>query len=66
MYRWKALNKGYNFSLDFIAIGGLHAMLWAPKVAGIPFMGISKLPLGSPGTKCHLDVGLVERHKVYY
>jgi hypothetical protein len=20
----------------------------------------------SPGTKCHLDVGLVERHKVYY
>jgi len=24
------------------------------------------LPLGSPKTKCHLDVGLVERHKVYY
>jgi len=23
-------------------------------------------PLGSLGTKCHLDVGLVERHKVYY
>jgi hypothetical protein len=21
---------------------------------------------GSPGTKCHLDMGLVERHKVYY
>jgi hypothetical protein len=21
---------------------------------------------GSPGTKCHLDVGLVEKHKVYY
>jgi hypothetical protein len=21
---------------------------------------------GSLGTKCHLDVGLVERHKVYY
>jgi hypothetical protein len=20
----------------------------------------------TPGTKCHLDVGLVERHKVYY
>jgi hypothetical protein len=20
-------------------------------------------PLGSPGTKCHLDVGLVERHR---
>ncbi len=23
-------------------------------------------PLGSSGTKCHLDVGFVERHKVYY
>jgi hypothetical protein len=29
-------------------------------------LGISGLSLGSPGTKCHLDVGLVERHKVYY
>jgi hypothetical protein len=29
-------------------------------------MRISGLPLGSPRTKCHLDVGLVERHKVYY
>ncbi len=29
-------------------------------------MGIPRLPLGSPRTKCHLDVGLVERHKIYY
>jgi hypothetical protein len=29
-------------------------------------LGISGLPFGSLGTKCHLDVGLVERHKVYY
>ncbi len=29
-------------------------------------MGISKLPLESPRTKCHLDVSLVERHKIYY
>ncbi len=29
-------------------------------------MRISGLPLGSPGTKCHLDVGPVARHKVYY
>ncbi len=27
-------------------------------------MGIPRL--GSPGTKCHLDVGVVERHKAYY
>jgi hypothetical protein len=32
--------------------------LWAPKVAGVPTLAI----LG----KCHLDVDLVERHKVYY
>jgi len=30
------------------------------------FLGISGFPLGSLGTKCHLDVGLVKRHKVYY
>ncbi len=29
-------------------------------------MGISGLPLESPGTKCHLDVGLMSSHKIYY
>ncbi len=29
-------------------------------------MGISKLPLRSPGKKNHLDVVPVERHKIYY
>jgi hypothetical protein len=29
-------------------------------------MGISRLLLGSPETKCHLDAGLVASHKVYY
>ncbi len=29
-------------------------------------MGITGLPLGSLGTKCHLDVGPVERQKIYY
>jgi hypothetical protein len=33
---------------------------------GIPTLGISRLPFGSTRTKCHLDVGLVKRHKVYY
>ncbi len=37
-----------------------------PKVAVVPSLGISGLSLGSPETKCHLDVGLVEKHKVYY
>jgi len=33
---------------------------------GVPTLEISGLSLGSPGTKCHLDVGLVERHRIYY
>jgi hypothetical protein len=37
-----------------------------PKVTGIPTSRISKLPFGSLETKCHLDVGLVKRHKIYY
>ncbi len=31
----KLSTRGYNFALEFIAIGGLHAKLWAPKVAGV-------------------------------
>ncbi len=56
-YRWKALNKGYNFALDFIAIGGLHKQLCALKAAGVPIVGISRLTLGSPGTKSHFGCG---------
>ncbi len=65
-YRRKILDKGYNFFLDLISIGGLHTKLWAPKITGIPTLGISRLPLGNPGTKCHLDGGPVAKHKVYY
>jgi hypothetical protein len=66
IYRWKALNKGYNLALDLIAIEGLHTKLWPCKVSGVPILGISGLPLGSLGTKCHLDAGPVSRHRVYY
>jgi hypothetical protein len=38
----------------------------APKIAGVLTLTISRLPFGSPRTKCHLDVGLMERHIVYY
>jgi len=44
----------------------LHTKLWGPKIAGIPTLKISGLAFGSPETKCHLDVGLVEKHRVYY
>jgi hypothetical protein len=65
-YRWKDLDKGYNFAFDLISIGGLHTKLWGPKVVWVSTLGISGLPFGSPETKCHLDVGLVERHRIYY
>ncbi len=52
--------------LQTISTRGLYAKLCALKVVGIPTLGVSRLPLGSPGTKCHLGAGLVTRHKVYY
>jgi hypothetical protein len=65
-YHWKVLNERYNFALDFITIVGMHKKLCALKVAGVLNVGILGLPLGSHGTKSHLDVALVERCKVYY
>jgi hypothetical protein len=53
---WKVLDEGYNFSLDLIVIGGLHKKLCALKVIKVPGVAISRLPLGNPGTKSHLDV----------
>jgi len=44
----------------------LYIKLWGPKVVGVPTLGISRLPFGSPGRKCHLGVGLMERHTTYY
>jgi len=34
------MDKGYNFALDFISIGGLHTKLWALKVARVPTSGM--------------------------
>jgi len=44
----------------------MNTKLYGPKVARISTLKISRLPFGNPGTKCHLDVGLVERHRIYY
>jgi len=48
-YRWKALDKNYNFILDRTLIQDLFARLWGSKVAGIPVGAILELPLESPG-----------------
>ncbi len=65
-YCWKARNKGYNFASNLMSIRGLHAKLWHPKVVGVSTLAISGLPFGSPKIKSHLDVGPVERCKIYY
>jgi len=65
-YHWKALNEGYNFSLNLASIGGLHTKLWAPKVVGVPTLRILGLPVGNPETKWHLGANHVTKHKVYY
>jgi hypothetical protein len=62
----KLSNEGYEFASDLISIGGLHVKLWHPKVVGVPTLVISELPLGSPETKSHLDVGPMGNQKVYY
>jgi hypothetical protein len=65
-YRWKDLDEGYNFASDFISIKDLNTKFWAPKVTRVIVVGISRLPLGSPGTKWHLGVSPMVKHKVYY
>jgi hypothetical protein len=65
-YYWNALDEGYNFAWDLIAIRGLHAKLCALKVAEIPVVRISGLPLESPETKSHLDVAPVESYIIHY
>jgi hypothetical protein len=44
----------------------VYTKLWGSIIAGVLTLGISKLPFGSIGTKCHLNVDLVERHRIYY
>jgi len=65
-HRWKALEESYKFLLDFISIRGFRKELRCRKVLGVQIGTISRLLLGSPGTKSHSDVGAVERHKIYY
>jgi hypothetical protein len=60
-YHWKDLDEAYNFASYFTLIGGFHTKLWPPKVVGVKFR-----KFGSPGTKWHLSVGPMAKHKKYY
>jgi len=66
IHRWKALEESYKFAWNLIPIGGLSKKLWLRKVSGIQTRTVSGLLLGNPGTKSHSDVGVAERHIVYY
>ncbi len=44
IYRWKTLDEGYNFALEFTSIEGFHKKLWASKLAKNPISRISGLP----------------------
>jgi len=55
-----------NIVSDRILIWRLIVKLWGSKVTRVPTWAISRLPFGSPETKNHLDVGPVERCKIYY
>jgi hypothetical protein len=50
-YHWKALDKGYNLSLDLISIRGFHTKLWAPKVAKVPGQNVIWVLVPWPITK---------------
>jgi hypothetical protein len=65
-WRWKALKESYNFGLDLVPIGGRDEKLCSSKVPGLQPGTVSRLLLGSPGKKSHLDVASAERCRVYY
>jgi hypothetical protein len=65
-HRWKAFEESYKFAWDLIPIRGLSWELWAPKFPGVQTETISGFLFGSPGTKSHLDAGVVEQRKEYY
>ncbi len=65
-WRWKDLDKGYNFGLDLVAIGLCSWELWPFKVPGSPTRTISGLQFGSPKNLCHLNVASTASYREYY
>jgi hypothetical protein len=65
-HHWKDLEESYKFASDLIPIRSLSWELWGPKVPGVQSMTVSRLLLGSPGSKSHSDVGAAEQYREYY
>jgi len=65
-WRWKALKESYKIASNLIPIRGLSKKLWMPKVPGVQPRTISRLLLGSPWKKCHLNVAPTRSCREYY
>jgi hypothetical protein len=65
-WRWKDLDKDYNFGRDLVASKLCNRELWRFKVPGVPVGTISGLHFGSPGNLCHLDVASTASCREYY
>ncbi len=64
-YCWKS-QRGIQFFFKPHLNWRFARKIMGPKVARVPVVGISRLPLGSPGTKWHLGVSHVARHRISY
>ncbi len=65
-WSWKALEESYNLGWELAPIGVDSQEIWAPKVPGLQPGTVSRLLLGSPRKKSHLDVASAESCRVYY
>ncbi len=64
-WRWKALEESYNFGSNLVLIRDRGEKLWTPKVPRVQTGTVSRLHLGSPGKKSHLDVASAWSCKEY-
>jgi hypothetical protein len=64
-YRWKDLNKGYNFASDLISIRGLHAKLWRPQSCRSPNLGDFGTPTWESRDKKPFEWGAMWRGAEY-
>jgi len=54
-HRWKDFEESYNFGLNLVPIQVQGEESWASKVSGVQTRTFSRLRLGSPKKKSHLD-----------
>ncbi len=65
-WRWKDFEESYDFGSNLVPIQARGEKLWMPKVPGAQTGTVSRLHLGSPGKKSHLDVAPARSYREYY